>query len=513
MKSYWHTIQQRFLRRPWGVFGLVVLTLFFLIGVWAPFLASSKPVCVVWHNTLYFPLFRYLLSTAFFTKKIDIFFNLMGVLLIPYLATFLIEKWRGLVQIGLLGLFTFLFLYFGFFQVIDPATSAALNLKKEEAYIRESMMTSEIASLRYPFPSWSFELEYMTPYAKLNLILKERNAREQYERLKQSLPSPYTPFSIEEERRKERITFLEEELKKKKAHYDVQHAQEKKSHDPLLIEENEAYEEMENERNYLLDRQKWLDKELKSISFVLMPLIRPYTWEDDVGGDQKQNLAVPFFELSRITHQDLLAGLIFGSRISLLVGGLATLLALLIGIPLGLASGYYGARTDIVLSRFVEVWEAMPAFFMLLLVITILQTKSIFVVIAVIAIFGWTGVFRFVRAEVFRQREMLYVKAGRAFGFSDAYLLLHHILPNSLVVVLALLPFTIMAAITSEAALAFLGLGEELSCSWGVLMDEGRAAFPAQSRLLWPPAAVLTILLIAIAFVGEAIGEAIDPKA
>ena len=78
--------------------------------------------------------------------------------------------------------------------------------------------------------------------------------------------------------------------------------------------------------------------------------------------------------------------------------------------------------------------------------------------------------------------------------------------------VIALLPFDIMAAITREAALAFLGLGEEHSCSWGVLMDEGRMAFPQESALLWPPAIALTVLLMAIAFVGNALQTALDPK-
>ncbi|MBS0638073.1 MAG: ABC transporter permease subunit, partial [Verrucomicrobia bacterium] len=117
-----------------------------------------------------------------------------------------------------------------------------------------------------------------------------------------------------------------------------------------------------------------------------------------------------------------------------------------------------------------------------------------------------------IRAETFRQREMLYVDASKAIGFPDRTILLRHILPNSILAVLALLPFDIMAAVSREAALAFLGLGEEQSCSWGVLMDEGRAAFPADSSLLWPPAIVLTILLVAIASVGQSLQAALDPK-
>ena len=97
-------------------------------------------------------------------------------------------------------------------------------------------------------------------------------------------------------------------------------------------------------------------------------------------------------------------------------------------------------------------------------------------------------------------------------GFKDRRIIFTHILPNAIPPVLTLLPFAVMAAITSEAGLSFLGLGEEGSCSWGVLMDEGRAAFPGESYLLWPPAILLTLLLVAIALVGDATRDAIDPK-
>src|SRR5262249_38942468 len=105
-----------------------------------------------------------------------------------------------------------------------------------------------------------------------------------------------------------------------------------------------------------------------------------------------------------------------------------------------------------------------------------------------------------------------YVEACFAQGFSNRYIMFIHILPNAIPPLLTLLPFAMMGAITSEAGLSFLGLGEEGSCSWGVLMDEGRAAFPGESHLLWPPAALLTILLVAIALVGDALRDTFDPK-
>ena len=198
-----------------------------------------------------------------------------------------------------------------------------------------------------------------------------------------------------------------------------------------------------------------------------MPLLSHFHWEDDAGGDQSLNQIVPWWELTRINHKDLLAALIFGVRISLIVGLAAVALALVIGIPIGALAGYYGGKLDILVSRLLEIWEAMPTFFMLLMVVAITQSKSIFIVIGVIGFFGWTGFSRYIRGEFFKQRNLPYVEACHALGFRNSYIIFSHILPNAIPPVLTLLPFAIMGAITSEAGLSFLGLGEENSCSLG----------------------------------------------
>jgi peptide/nickel transport system permease protein len=241
------------------------------------------------------------------------------------------------------------------------------------------------------------------------------------------------------------------------------------------------------------------------IDYRVMPLFSPYHWEEDPGEGVKGYTP-------RINGKDLTSALIFGTRISLVVGILACGIALIIGLPIGAYSGYYGGRFDLVVCRFIEIWESMPAFFMLLFAVAILQSKSIFIVITLIALFGWTGFSRYMRGECLKQRALAYVEAGRAIGYSDTQLLFNEILPNAIAPIITLLPFAIMGAISSEAGLSFLGLGEEGSTSWGVLMDEGRSAFPARAYLLWPPAILLTILLVAIALVGDALRNILDPK-
>ncbi len=470
--SYWNLVLHQFYRHKLGVLSLVVLLLYTFVGIYAPFFASSRPFCVEYDGVWFFPFFRYLFNNEFYTKGIDVFFNvLMLTLPLAVLAFFAPRCVKNPLLFFAVSLQLVLFLFFDLGLAQDPASSPKLNEKKQEALKRGTL-------------SWQEELTYMTPYAKLNLLVRHVLQKKQHDRILSFVPEgalPPTLWQIERDHTVGRI---------------------------------EAYERSKNEvgLRYLLDRQKWLNVESQKLQHLWMPLVRPYHWEEDAGGGQSLNKYLPWWELTRINRKDLLAGLIFGVRISLVVGIVSVFLALLIGVPFGAMAGYYGGRFDMIMSRLLEVWESMPIFFMLLLVVAILQTKSIFLVIFVIGFFGWTGFSRFVRGEFFKQRSVPYVESCKAQGFNDGYIIFSHIMPNAIPPLLTLLPFAIMAAITSEAGLSFLGLGEEGSCSWGVLMDEGRHAFPGESYLLWPPAILLTVFLIAIALVGDAMRDAIDPK-
>ncbi len=535
-KGYWTRIWDRYRSSSSGIFGGVVVAFFILLALYAPFFASSKPLFVVYQEVWYFPLFRYLFSHSFFTKPLDIFYNICSIALPLSLATLFFKRRRAIYLLFIVASSISFFWYVTWVHTLDPTISLTFNKEKKEAIeaIQKENEAHTLIRSRYPLPSWDFDLAFMTPYAKLNTVIGAREEKKQDEHLRTMVSGAalkvYSIYSMRQEHIQETKEQLLQEIQKKSPRYMDARIEEELLRKKLfenratdrkgdiskklqkLVQENTAFEILKNRYQFLVDREEWVRHQEEAMGVVLMPLLRPFTWEDDVGGSRELNDVLPFFELTRINRHDLVAALIFGARISLFVGIAACSLAFMIGVPLGLVSGFYGGRLDIVLCRLVEVWESMPTFFMLLLLVALLQTKSIFLVIAILGVFGWTTSFRFVRAECFRQRELLYVEACRALGFGDIKILFGHILPNSLVAILALLPFDIMAAITRETALAFLGLGEESSCSWGVLMDEGRASFPAESALLWPPASILTILLIAIAFVGETLRKAMDPK-
>lgn len=463
-------------RYPLGAIGAFIVVLFVIMGVYAPFLASSKPLLVSFNDQLYFPLFRYLFFKGFYTKPLDLFFNLL-MFTLPVAIIF----WKKpkivfgifILQIGLYGAL----LWFG---IKDPASDSQLLLARQAA-LKNGPLT------------WSEELKFMNDYAKLNEVLRYILRKNQDAHLKSILKTEKAPtlFAKEMERQNEKIKHLKEILKNHQDPY---------------------FQAAVKELAFLQDRNHWLQEQSLNIKDMIMPLIRPFHWEDDAGGEQAFNPYLPWWDLTRVNRKDLTSALIFGVRISLVVGMLAVGLSLLIGIPVGAFAGYYGGIFDIAVCRLLEIWESMPTFFMLLLVIAVMQSKSIFIVITVIGLFGWTGFSRYIRGEFFKQRKLGYVEACKSIGYPDNRIIFRHILPNAIPPLLTLLPFAVMGAITSEAGLSFLGLGEEGSCSWGVLMDEGRGAFPGEAYLLWPPAIFLTILLVSIALIGDAIRDRLDPK-
>lgn len=581
--SYWKTIWTQFKKHRIGFWSFVVVILFVLIGLYAPFLASSKPFAVYYKGNWYFPLFKYLFFSGFYTKPIDIFYNLlMFTLPLGVGLALLIKKHYKKVIAGTCLVQVALFLLLALPRPSDPASSPKLEEARQNA-LKERQHNENKDPLLAPFltqPGWDFNLKYMNSYAQLNLLLKEKLAHEQYLRLatyqkdqQDDFPSLWLIGKNQEARQ---IQLLEKTLVDKKEGYSVgmknlpglleeykdlgtQLTQAKKmvqkTSEALTFNKSEAksFQELEllqkeldlakahleliqqkvleirktilanrqmiqsylnakAKLNSIEERKNWIQKNVNEIHYVMMPFLRPFHWEDDAGGSQNLNQEVNWWNLTRINRKDLVASLIFGVRISIVVGVTAVVFALAIGIPMGAIAGYFGGKSDLFISRLMEIWEAMPTFFMLLLIVAITQSKSIFLIVAVLGIFGWISIARFIRGEVLKQRNLTYVEACHSMGYKNRKIIFSHILPNAIPPVLTLLPFAVMAAIISEAGLSFLGLGEEGSTSWGVLMDEGRTVFPAESYLLWPPALLLTTLLVAIALMGDALRDVIDPK-
>ncbi|RPE00357.1 ABC transporter permease subunit [Candidatus Pantoea deserta] len=206
---------------------------------------------------------------------------------------------------------------------------------------------------------------------------------------------------------------------------------------------------------------------------------------------------------------DVLARLLYGTRISLLFGILLTLFSSAIGIIVGALQGYFGGRVDLIGQRVIEVWSGMPSLFLLILLSSVIQ-PGFWWLLLVTVIFGWMGLVSVVRAEFLRTRNFDYIRAAQALGVSDGRIMLRHMLPNAMVATLTFLPFILCGSITTLTSLDFLGFGLPVgSPSLGELLLQGKNNLQAP----WLGLAgffTLAILLSLLIFIGEAVRDAFD---
>jgi peptide/nickel transport system permease protein len=207
--------------------------------------------------------------------------------------------------------------------------------------------------------------------------------------------------------------------------------------------------------------------------------------------------------------RDVVARLLFGSRISVTIGLVAVSIYVFIGIVLGSLMGYFGGKVDLLLMRLVEIMICFPTMFLLLTVIALFG-RSIFLIMAAIGLVGWPGVARLVRAEFLRQRGLDYVTAARAQGLKQGRIIFRHVLPNCLGPVLVSATFGIAGAILTESGLAFLGLGDPTSVSWGEMLTRGRAS--QEWHLILAPGFAIFFVVTVFNLLGEGLRDALDPK-
>ena len=210
--------------------------------------------------------------------------------------------------------------------------------------------------------------------------------------------------------------------------------------------------------------------------------------------------------------RDVLCRMIWGGRVSLSVGIVAVSIYLTIGIIVGSLAGFFRGWVDIVISRIIEIVICFPSFF-LILTIVVFVGESIWNIMVVIGLTGWTGVARLVRGEFLRLANQEFVLAGRSLGYSSTRIIFRHILPNALAPVLVNATFGIAGAILTESGLSFLGFGIEVPTpSWGGILSSGRDAFFRAPYLILFPGMAIFLTITAYNLVGEAFRDASDPR-
>jgi peptide/nickel transport system permease protein len=210
--------------------------------------------------------------------------------------------------------------------------------------------------------------------------------------------------------------------------------------------------------------------------------------------------------------RDVLSRMIWGARISLKVGFVATGIAVFIGTLLGAVSGYYGKWIDAMIMRLVDIMLCFPAFFLILAVIAILE-PSIWNIMIVIGLTNWMGITRLVRADFISLKERDFVLAARAIGASDTRIIFVHILPNTMASVLVAATLGIAGAILTESALSFLGIGvQPPTPSWGNILTAGKDNIDIAWWLSLYPGLIILITVLGYNMLGEGIRDSLDPR-
>ncbi len=210
--------------------------------------------------------------------------------------------------------------------------------------------------------------------------------------------------------------------------------------------------------------------------------------------------------------RDVLSRMIWGSRISLKVGFVATGIAILIGAVLGALAGYYGKWVDTIVMRFVDIMLCFPSFFLILAVIAFLE-PSIWNIMIVIGLTSWMGITRLVRADFITLREREFVQAARAIGASDFRIIFIHVLPNAMASVLVAATLGVAGAILTESALSFLGIGvQPPTPSWGNILTAGKDNIDIAWWLSLYPGLAILITVLGFNLLGEGIRDSLDPR-
>jgi len=242
------------------------------------------------------------------------------------------------------------------------------------------------------------------------------------------------------------------------------------------------------------------------------PLIAPY---NPAHIDTKNILSSPSKEHLFGTDtlgRDIFSRIVYGSRISLSIGFIAIGIAIVIGIAVGSAAGYYGGAVDSILMRFVDIMLCFPTFFLILAVIAVLE-PSIFNIMVVIGATSWMGTARLVRAEILSLKERDYVISARVMGAGDIWIISRHLIPNAIAPVLVSATLGIGGAILVESALSFLGIGvQPPTPSWGNILMDGKSTLGVAWWLTIFPGIFITLTVLSYNLLGEAFRDMLEPR-
>lgn len=249
------------------------------------------------------------------------------------------------------------------------------------------------------------------------------------------------------------------------------------------------------------------------VAVLLVPIIAPYNPDEIVGGFSKAPTVEHWLGTDQI-GRDVLSRLLYATRISLLVGVLATAISTVIGVILGLIAGYFGGAADMIIMRFTDMVMSFP-YILLVLVAASIFKPGLWSIILILGFVDWPGIARLVRGNVLSLRESNFIKSDLVAGMPLPYILFSEILPNTAAPILVYATSVLALSMLDEAALSFLGMGvQPPTASLGNMLN-GAQSLTVLTKQPWlwiPSGLMIVVLVIAINFIGDALRDALDPN-
>ena len=251
---------------------------------------------------------------------------------------------------------------------------------------------------------------------------------------------------------------------------------------------------------------------LVCIAAIFSPYISPYPFDAQNTGDVLKGPSLKHLLGADRLGRDLLSRIIYGARISMLVGIVSSLISLAIGAVYGATSGLIGGKTDNLMMRVVDIIYSLPDL-LLIILISVVIGRSLWGIFLALSMVSWVTIARLVRGEVLKLKEQVFIEAARELGASNLRIIFKHLLPNTLGMIIITLTFRIPAAILAESTLSFVGLGiTPPFSSWGTLANDGWSAIKFYPHLIISPSLTIFLTILSFNFLGDFLRDYFDPE-
>jgi ABC-type dipeptide/oligopeptide/nickel transport system permease subunit len=244
---------------------------------------------------------------------------------------------------------------------------------------------------------------------------------------------------------------------------------------------------------------------------IFAPLIAPYDYAE-ISTNYRSGPSWDHLMGTDAIGRDVFSRVVYGARVSLKIGIVATMISLVIGLILGSVAGFFGGIVDSLISRLTDVFLAVP-YIVLTVAIASVMGKGENTVLVVLGFTTWMGITRIARASFFSIKELEYVEAARALGYGKLRIMFRHILPNAIQPLIVYGTISVGAVILAEAALSYLGVGPvDPTPAWGLMVAQGKSDLTNSPHLLFFPGGAIVLTVLALVFVGDGLRDALDPK-